>query len=321
MQYKMISSNPVRHFFFSRVGKIVLSLFMVFALYKVYGGYQKHVKRSHGFSLHKISSKFSHKKEWDSDVSKQELLEVNQILNQPFFFLGQGKQCYAFSSADGKYVMKFFQHERFKARKEALSFLPDCFLTKKLCRAKYKHKKSKRDALFQSTLLAAQLASQESGTIFIHLNKTKSAHGSVVVLDKKGKLLSIPLDDVQFVLQKKAKLVKPTLMLLMHQGKEEEAKERIDQIFDALLTTAQKGIIDKDGALIRNNNIGFLDDRAIFIDTGKLVYNDEGVSQKVFQHNLRRLTPLYKWLRKNYPTLGVYFAQKKEQVIASHDQD
>lgn len=298
-------------------GMGVLALIFLFVVYKCYGGYTKHARHSKEFSLVKITSRLSYNSSWNVKYTSLEKKEVAHILDQPFFFLGKGKQVYAFESADGKYVLKFLQHQRFKVDEAVLPQLKKTTLNKKLTQSKKKQKAGKRDELFESFLIAGSKIPQDTGVIFLHLNRTKKEFGTLEILDKKGSVHTVKLDDVQFILQRRADLVKPTIVKLMYEGQKESAKKHIAEIFDLMVTTAKAGIVDRDGALIRNDNLGFLDGHAIFIDTGKLTESKEIAIRSVFQHNLRRLDPLYKWLKKSYPDLADYFAEQKKKAIDS----
>ncbi len=277
-------------------------------LYKAYGFTTKQMKRTKKeFSIQKVSSEKKYQLQEPLKASQDDIERANAILAQPFFFLGRGRQCYAFLSSDGHYVLKFFQQDRFRVAKDYVAFLPDSFLGKKLRKRKAKLKDNKREKALLSFELAKKYVASETGVTFLHLEATKNQHQSVVCLDKRGKLISIPLDTVQFALQKRAKLVKPTLIALMHENKMDEAKVRIEQIFDLLVTCAKQGICDSDGALVRNDNLGFLEDKAIYIDIGKLFKVKTPITKALFEHDLRRLRPLDNWLIKNYPALGAHF--------------
>ena len=107
----------------------------------------------------------------------------------------------------------------------------------------------------------------------------------------------------------------------MWRGRIAEAKERIDQIFELLLRCAKRGIVDADTALIRNNNIGFLPDKAIYIDTGKLRVSDVSLNREHFEKDLKRLLPFYKWLAKYYPVLAEYYDLRKKQLVATYEDN
>ena len=82
-----------------------------------------------------------------------------------------------------------------------------------------------------------------------------------------------------------------------------------------LYEAAQKGVKDVDPGLIRNNNIGFLETRAIYVDTGKLRLVKERLTKKEFVKDLKRLDPFYKWLQTYYPQLADHFASKRVELI------
>ncbi|MDB6081506.1 MAG: hypothetical protein JWO53_778 [Chlamydiia bacterium] len=292
-----------------------LLLFVVvacFASVKVYGLITKHIRHANSFSIDKIRTRDDQGK--SLKVTQEQIANANEILNQPFFFLGKGRQCYAFESCDGQYVLKFFQQERFQI-KGYLGYLPDFAIVEYFRTKKMKQKEQRLKKMLKSFELAVERIPDETGVFFAHLSPTQNLHHSVSILDSRGTMLLIPLDEVQFVLQKKAILLKPTLVKLMHQDKVEGAKERIAQIFDLLVDCARKGIQDTDGALIRNDNLGFLDDRAIYIDTGKLVQLEKPVTATEFIHDLRRVRPLHNWLKKNYPVLAEHFQECQEKAI------
>jgi hypothetical protein len=274
-------------------------------------------RRTDGFTLQKIQSELPYSAEWDVPVADQKIEEVNAIISQPFTYLGRGFQCYAFQSADGKYVMKFFRHQRLRLPWYA-NYFPDISFFNNLKAEKMRELLKRQRHLFASFKFAYELVPDETAFIYIHLNKTKNKHKTVKIFDKVGTPYEVDLDSVEFVLQRKASLVRPLLTKLMEEGKEEEAKRRIDQIFDLFIECGHKSIVDTDGALIRKDNLGFLEDRAIYIDAGKLVKRPEFVIKQRFVKDIKRLRPLEKWLDQKFPTLKTYFTEKKKKVIESY---
>ena len=74
-------------------------------------------KQTHGFQLHKIRSSLSFTPEWDvQPLPNSEMQTVKTALTQPYYYLDSGGQCYAFVSADGKYVLKFFKHHHMRQK-------------------------------------------------------------------------------------------------------------------------------------------------------------------------------------------------------------
>jgi hypothetical protein len=238
------------------------------------------------------------------------------MLQQPFYYLGHGFQCYAFVSQDGKYVLKFFRHQRLRPP-VMYDWMPDISYVRSLKEKKCESRLKRAKNLFRSFAVAFQDVPEETGLIFVHLNKTKGVHPMVTVYDKCGQKYEVSLDDREFLLQHKAMHCKPLISALMDANDIEGARRRIDQIFDLLLTCAHKGVMDTDGALITKNNLGFLPDRAIYIDSGRIIRKSLGKIQARFAGDLRRLRPLHKWLQKEYPSLAIYFEEAQKQAIAS----
>jgi len=279
--------------------------------YKVVHMYDR---RADGFTFEKIHSKLAFNPEWEVTVQKEELDQANEILKQPFHYLGKGFQCYAFESADGRYVLKFFRHQRLRLPDFVSSF-PDFPLVKEYKANKEIDFQKRIRYLFNGMKTGFANARHETAFLYVHLNKTEGQHGVVNISDKIGRKYVVELDKVEFLLQRKARLIKPTLNELMAAGKVEDAKRRIDQIFELFVNCTKKGIHDSDGALIRKDNLGYLEDRAIYIDAGKLSVKRSIQTKEGFTRDLKRLRPLEKWLEEQHPVLAQRFVEKRDEVV------
>ena len=71
-------------------------------------GLQQLVERwTYGFCLQKIfAADIPFKEGWETHG---QFIDVLKRLDQPYFFLGAGSECFAFLSADGESVIKFFK--------------------------------------------------------------------------------------------------------------------------------------------------------------------------------------------------------------------
>lgn len=163
--------------------------------------------------------------------------------------------------------------------------------------------------------------SQRNWAYLAHLNKTKNEFKEVLLVDLQGDEYQVSLDDTEFVIQQKATFIKPTIKALMTAGQLQDAKLRISQIFELLKAVSQKGILDTDGALIHKNNIGFIKDKAIYIDTGKFVQKESIKTLDRFKADLRRLRPLHKWLVTRYPPLAAYFDKQQKKILDSFKEE
>ncbi|MBS0635820.1 MAG: hypothetical protein JSR37_10195 [Verrucomicrobia bacterium] len=284
-----------------------------FALFK---GIKTYRDRNDGFSVERIQSKLSNSPEWEISTSQQKLQEVNQILAQPFHYLGRGFQFYAFESSDQKYVLKLLRHQRLHPP-VLYDWLPNIGMVQDLKAKKSKKRAARVSELFLSLKIAYEEIPVETGLIYVHLNKNKGQHINALLVDLQEDEHKVALDETEFVLQYKADLIKPTFRKLMDDGNIDEAKERINQLFELLQSTAQKGILDTDGALIYKNNVGFIANRAIYIDVGQFTLKEGIKSRERFMYDLKRLKPLYKWLLKHYPSLAAHFEKEKQHILNS----
>ncbi|MCE5293110.1 MAG: hypothetical protein LLF94_00665 [Chlamydiales bacterium] len=284
-----------------------------------YGAYyyaREQDRKVDGFYPNRITSIFPDDPKWDIDVSQAEVAAASLILKQPYHYLAHGFQCYAFVSADDKYVLKFIRQQRLKPP-VVIEWLPNILFFKSIKEQRVQMGQKRANYLFRSLKVSFEDVPEETGMLLVHLNKTKDLYPTVELIDKAGNRYSVKLDDYEFVLQKKALPIKPTISKLMAEGDVSGAKERVDQIFDLLVTCAKKGIADMDNQLIRKNNLGFLPDRAIYIDTGKITRKESMKTRVRFAKDLERLQPLYVWLQEHYPELAEHFLAKRERVLAN----
>ena len=270
--------------------------------------------RGAGFRLYKIQSTPLFDDRWETSYTPEELELAKQALRQPYRYLGHGFQVYAFLSDDGRYVLKFFRHQRLRLPK-FVSAIPSIPLFDEWRKSRILALARRQDHLFRSCKTSWDLARYETVLLMAHLNTTKELYPAVTIQDSLGNTYSIELDDYQFLLQRRALLVKPTIEALVRKGDEEGACRRIDQIFGLFLDCARKGIMDTDGALVRKDNLGFFEDRAIYIDGGKLAPRIGPITRESFIKDIKRLSPLEKWLKELDPKLGKYFAQARAHAI------
>ena len=104
--------------FLKRWKKLLIFVLVGVALFK---GIHWWESRGQGFRLYKIESHLPYDPRWDVTFSPEDLTQAKEALNQPYAYLGHGFQCYAFQSQDGKYVLKFFRHQRLRLPEIVLS--------------------------------------------------------------------------------------------------------------------------------------------------------------------------------------------------------
>ena len=227
-----------------------------------------------GFRISRISSFLKS----GPEITHEVRAELEPIFNQKFYYLGSGGQCWAFVSEDEHYVLKFFKFHR------------------------RKHPKLQQD--FKSYQLAYDSLKNETGLVYLHLDKTESLGLIARVVDKIAIEHPIDLDTHAFLVQKKGVLVFDYIRSLMEQNKEEEARDALRQLSLLIKKRCQKGIGDEDPRLHRN--IGFVGSTPIFIDTGRFKEDPSRKDPAIYQKDLTKITyRLKEWLLKEYPALAM----------------
>lgn len=248
-------------------------------------------KKQKGFHPKAIASNFSYQKEWEVDA-----IVPSDAFSQKFIYLGNGAQSFAFVSEDQKYVLKFFRMKHLTP-KTWLNYLP--FFCLKNYRFKKVYKRQMRlKETFSSFKMAYEEFKEESGLVFIHLNKTNHLKKRITLMDKKGKEYRIDLDETVFVLQEKAELIYSRISRLIEEGDLEEAKGALRSFFQLIAKRSHKKFVDKD--LWLHNNYGFVGQKAIQIDIGQLMKGESFLAHSQEKDARDRVE---EWLQSHYPSL------------------
>jgi len=300
-----------------KFSKKIIIYFSLFAL-AIFGCFRSYYNLTDDFRQANITYDMPNRPEWDIlSLSPSEKSKIDQILNQTFTYIGKGAQSYAFGSEDGKYVLKFF---KFKHLKPSLfvDLLPSVppFINYKMKQTERKTRKL--EGVFAGYRLAYESHREDSGLLFIHLNKTDNLGKTAIVLDKMGWEHKIPLDDVVFILQYKAETMRKVMHDLLAKDNVTLAKHRINQIIDLYLSEYRKGIFDHDHGVM--HNAGFVSDRPIHLDVGKLKKNDSMRTKETYAKDIELVVRrMDKWLKENepkhHPELAAHIEEKMNQII------
>ena len=200
--------------------------------------------------------------------------EFKEVLEQPFFFLGQGAQCYAFLGEDGKTVLKLFKKDRkrFFWKKEKQGF------------------KEASDAY----KLAFKQLKEETGLLYLHLNES-ALNGKLTLIDEQKKVHRIYADETAFLLQKRVELLPDYLDSLA--GDRVAIEEVIQKFETFFIHRTKKGITDPKQAL--RINYGFLDGQVVQLDPGK-IYEDAALKENSEAEIKRLIDHLHVWMDRKY---------------------
>ena len=290
--------------FFKRFSYVVLALVLCVYLQKFCRS------KTDGFALSKITSDMPYHKEFETlPLASAELDSIRSILGQPFHYLGKGAQCYAFVSADDKYVLKFFRLQHLR---------PSQWLVKMPLLESYKQEKMKakfedlsRD--FISYKIAYEQLKEQTGLIYVHLNKTDLLHQKITLFDKIRIKHSIDMDSMEFLLQKKADLFYPAVKEMLALGKKAEIKECVKELIYFLAYRSSLGIYDKDPDI--NTNFGICEGKTLQIDVGRYRLDPTRKDPSLYIDDITRVTDnLRQWLEAEDPELSDSLLQEIENL-------
>lgn len=272
-----------------------------------YGLYQTHLKRMPGFCISKVLS--SHRKHYDKWEVAHDPNAIRAILSQTFHYFGSGKTCYVFLSDDGQYVIKLFKqrHMRPFSWFEKIAGYP---LWPKAQR-NLKKRLEFRHRLYDSFKLAYDEMRAATALVYLHLNRTTHLEQKLYFIDKKGKRFVLDADQQEFLIQKKADRIFPTIAHM----EIEPAKALIDSIIDLVNDRCQLGILDNDNNCERN--LCVIDGKAVEVDIGELIKSTQYISESTRIKQLKDATrDLNLYLKNHLPELSHYLTQRLEEYGA-----
>ena len=132
-----------------------------------------------------------------------------------------------------------------------------------------KRKKWRLEQAFGSCTIAFQHLKEETGLVYLHLNRTTHLHKKIFIYDKEGLAHPLSLDTLTFVLQKKAVRTYDRLEELITKGETEKAKRALSSLVSIISSRRQKQIDDYDPVF--GSNFGFVKEQAIEIDLGSFL--------------------------------------------------
>lgn len=177
------------------------------------------------------------------------------LIKQPFTYIGQGEQMYAFESCDGSYVLKIFKGKK----KQHFKFKRILAQLKNRAGAREEWKSKFNDTCRRYEIALDHLK-EETGLIHLHFHKT-TAPLPVTLIDRTA--YQLDLSTLPFIIQKKAVMAPDYFR--QNPEKRAQAKQALKDFFTKRI---EKGFSDPRQSL--TINYGFIDDTPIQIDVGKI---------------------------------------------------
>lgn len=280
----------------------------------VYGVGRLYYRLTGGFTEGNITYNLPYDPRWDIlPLSEEEKEQVKAILGQEFTYLGKGCQSYVFKSKDDKYVLKFFKYQRFRPQAwlDYATFIPGI---QEYRQDKIEKKKTKLESVFTSWKIAYEKLRPETGVVFVHLNKTQNLNQPITLYDKLGLKHVLNLDDYEFLVQKKAELLCPTLEKMVAENRLKDARLLIDRLLYLVISEYQRGYADNDHALMQNT--GVYENQPIHIDVGQFVFNRKIQNRSLANQELFNKTwKFHRWLERNAPPLAIHLKMRLQEII------
>ncbi|WP_052436051.1 hypothetical protein [Neochlamydia sp. EPS4] len=296
--------------------KKYLKFFILFSLFIIcaYSAGRLYYALTGGFTIGNISSNLSYNEKWVTPpLSSSEKEDLHQILSQKFRYLGKGCQSYVFASEDGLYVLKFIKYQRFRPQ-AWLDYFASIPFVNRYRLAKIEKKHNKLNMLFTSWKIAYEHLKPETGLVYVHLNKSHDLKKSLTIYDKLGFAHQLNMDEMEFLLQKRATMLCSTINNFVTNNQVDEAKKLIDNLLKMILSEYQRGYADNDHALMQNT--GAIGTAPFHIDVGQFVVNLNISDPTVYKQELFSKTFKFRlWLAKHHPELKTYLDKHLLEII------
>ena len=270
--------------------------------------------RTTGFSLDKIASHLNYNPEWEVEAltERQREMLVQKVFPQTYYYLASGNQCYAFISEDRQYVLKFFKMQNLFPKGWLNSF-PLSLVQP------FGFKQEASNQLFSERIFAGykdayQLLRDETGLVYIHLNKTNEFESKVTIVDHKGKTHFLDLDKVEFVVQRKAQKIYDRFDQLIHDDKVEDLRASILSFLQLIAVRCEKGFVEHNLSI--RNNFGFVDNTAIQFDCATLTQDSSMKYPSNFRQEVMEAAErLDEWARDNCPEMTLLIQEEAQRII------
>ncbi len=247
-------------------------------------------KQTKGFALAKARSSYDLK--GHLGLSEQEIAPVRSILSKPFRFMTKGLQCYVFVSEDNKYVLKLLKWKEIEPPLWT-RYVPDSWVADLK-----KRKKEKKEHDFTSYQIARDELKEETGLIYLHLQKTEGLDTTLCLYDPLRIRHLVPADDIEFILQKKAE------SFLSYFTKHKNDEEKMASFFSSFVHVIQKRIEKhiSDSDISLEYNTGICENKPVLFDIGNLSHLKENTTSS-YDTLQKELQIVHSWLQKNSPSL------------------
>ena len=274
--------------------------------------------RPKGFTKEKILSKHAYNAQWNTfPMHQEEAKQIQSILKQRFAYLSSGNHCYVFESEDHNYVIKFFKQNHMRTH-SLCNYLPP-FIRHLLKREeKNKRRQKERETSFTSYKIAYEYLKEETGVLYLHLNKTTHLRQTLKLIDQHNHFITLEADKMEFLIQKKALVGYKQIAIFLENKQEHEAFKAIESLLQIMIKRHRHGLFDCDLQIFKN--FGFIGTQAIEIDVGEFQIDPtQALSYKIIENLSETAQQIIEWVKQNYPTYLPLVTDKIQDVLQQID--
>lgn len=255
-----------------------------------------------GFSLRRIHP-LSH------IVSSDWSDEANQALAQPYRYLGRGRQCFAFESLDGQYVVKLPRTDIYQIPLWARLLPAHSY------RKQHQASHAKQEAfVLKSFQIAYDELREQTALLAMHLGQSEPKGQTLTLIDALGTTHHLPVERTAFVLQYKRPLLMKAFREAMDRGDRPEAEHLLDALIAVVKARGEKGILNRDRSFLRN--YGYDGAQAYQIDVGSFFRKEDLAPEAAYQKSIRdSLGAVHDWLAKTYPDMVPVLDAKLARIL------
>ncbi|MBM3197778.1 MAG: hypothetical protein FJZ58_00795 [Chlamydiae bacterium] len=245
--------------------------------------------------------------------------EILTLLQQKYSYLGCGKQAIAFVSEDGDHVLKLFKRRfpkiSFSLFGQEVSMGFSKFPLGRTIIARLYQEEIKQQTLrdFQSYTNAFTLFPKETLLEYIHLTKTEELQGQLHIYDQRKKEHLLDIDTTCFLLQKRTKLLYPTMRTLVQEQKLEEAKALLSAFVCLAYKLAEQNIARP---TVVEDNYGCIGQDVFLIDVGR-VLREDNPKTSLIERVRGTVEPMKNWLTIYCPALMPELEQAIQAISGS----
>lgn len=222
------------------------------------------------------------------------------LINGKFCYIGKGRQAYVFAS--DTHVIKFLRYHKYKRPLWVSVFNFFNFRPHWLEQNLREQEERERRAII-SYNVAFQHLKDETCIEFIHLNRTDNLKRRLKIFDKCGRELSVDLDSVAFIIQRRALPLPSIFIELRKRGDLKGLKNLILSYLKMGYNCSSKGVANRD---FKNyvRNCGYYNNRVIQIDVGSFYVEDSLHKKELIKREMSNFVdPLKVFLKEEAPEM------------------